>query len=223
MEVVADGTSLQIVVLLRSLVVPVREDHVEGACLTRRVEVARHIVRCEGELWALVEGYGEHVVVFRVDGEVGGDAVVELAKIHVAVAVIDEHHVGELRHLLQYVRVVHEVALAPGEGDCLAHFLNGLEEEALARPSVALVVLANLVVHGLRCPGTRYTLVAVEHIAHDEYLVDEVLLLLTYLIGSKPIALYVERMFFEVCLRALRIVLEVVFRLLAPEETAGID
>ena len=93
--------------------IPVGEYHVQGACLARRVEVCWNVVGGEGELRTLIKGNGEDVVVLGVHGEVRGDAVVELAEVHVPVAVVDEHHVGELCHLLQHVRVVHEVALAP--------------------------------------------------------------------------------------------------------------
>ena len=62
-----------------------------------------------------------------------------------------------------------------------------------------------------------------EHVAHDEYLVDKVLLLLADLLRSQPLALDVEGMLRQICLGILRPVLEVILRLLAPEETACVD
>ena len=142
----------------------------------------------------------------------------------VAVAVVDEQVVGMFRHLVEHVRVVHQLGIASGQLDCFAEIGEHLEEEGLSRASVALSVVRHLVVHGEECPGLRHGLVGVEVVPHGEYLVDEVSLLLVDFLRREQRPVDGEMVFLLVSLGLLRWhCLGELLEFLAPVHPAGVD
>ena len=110
-EVIADGAAFSVVIVLGALMVVVAEYHVKQTGLTRRVEVCRNIISGESNFGAVLERDGERLVVLRVDSHVACDVVVEQASIQVTVTVIDEQHLCVLRHLVEDVRVIHQLGV----------------------------------------------------------------------------------------------------------------
>ena len=108
-EVIADGAAFPVVVVFGALMVVVAEYHVKQTGFARRVEVCRYIIGGESNLGAVLEGNGERLVILRVDSHVACDIVVEQTGVQVTVTVIDEQHLCVLRHLVEDVRVIHQL------------------------------------------------------------------------------------------------------------------
>lgn len=141
-----------------------------------------------------------------------------------AVAVVNQHKVGVLRHLVEHVRVVHQLGVAPAQLHRFHKEAEGLEQERLAAAAVAFAVLAYLVVHGHGGPRPRGAFVVVQHVAYGKELADKVLLLLVPLFGREALAVDAELVGAVVGFGLRGIALgKVVLQLLAPVHAARVD
>ena len=171
-EVVTDAAGLGVAVVVCALVVPVREDEVQHTGLGRSVKITRHIVGREGEFWRVFKRNSEGLRAFGVDGHVARHEVVEARGVHVLVAVVKEEHIGVLGHLVEDVRVVHQLGVSAAQLHRQHEAAEGFEKERFSRSSVALFVFAYLVVEGLSSPRPALALETVQHVADDKEFVE---------------------------------------------------
>lgn len=102
------------------------------------VEVARHVIRAEGELRAALKLDIERMVVFRVDCHTSCDTVVKQTGIQVTVTVINDDEVGVLVDLLKHVVIIHQFRISSGQDYSTKKLFQGSQEKGLARTPIAL-------------------------------------------------------------------------------------
>ena len=214
----AYGSCLEVVALVGAFVVVVGVDHVDHAGGGGGGELCGDVVGGEGEFGCVAIFDGVDGLVLAIDGDAGGDDVVEDTHFEVSVEVVDEYEVGVGVDFLEDVLVGEKIFVAAGEFDVFHEVGQGEEEEAFAGSSVALAGVSDFVVHGEGGPGAGGGFVAVEEEADDEDFVEEGLLLLVDLVGGEPFAVDAEGVGAVVGFGGLAVALESGLELFAPVE-----